>query len=425
MKVIVVGAGIAGLSAAIGLRRAGHEVLILDKSSLSNEVGAAIHVQPNASRIVTQWGFDIERARLVTAKSSTLTSGDDLRVLTVIDVSNTEEEYGSRFFYSHRVDLHTELKLLATGEEGQGKPAVIQNKCEVVGYDTINGSLTLADGTSMTADLVVGADGIHSAAVKEVIGYENPAVPTGTSCFRCLIPVKEIQEDPECAFFMEEMEGKLRVFVSPNNSKKRIVWYPCRENQILNVGFMCPDREGLESTEDWTIRIPSEIFHNELIGYHPALRHLLAKGKDVRLWKLLFRAPIPTWHRGKLVLIGDAAHPMLPYQGQAGAQAIEDGCALGILFSNLPPGNPTAETISTRLNSFEKIRRNRASAMQMLSNEGVDQAEEVTESARCFMEEGQSVPLTPKEYQKYIYGHDVAKACEEELERINRIEGVE
>ncbi|KAF7871786.1 hypothetical protein EAF04_003893 [Stromatinia cepivora] len=425
MKVIVVGAGIAGLSAAIGLRRAGHEVLILDKSSLSHEVGAAIHVQPNASRVVAQWGFDLKRARLVTAKSTTFTSGDDLRVLGVVDFSNIEEEYGSGYFYSHRVDLHTELKLLATGEEGEGKPAVIQNKCEVVGYDTINGSVILADGTNMTADLIVGADGIHSSAVKEVTGYENPAVPTGISCFRCLIPVKEIQDDPECAFFMEEMEGKLRMFISPNNGHQRVVWYPCRENQILNVAFMCPDREDLKSTEDWNIRIPSETFLNELSGYHPSLRHLLAKGKDVRLWKLLFRAPLPTWHRGKLVVIGDAAHPMLPYQGQAGAQAIEDGCALGIFFSNLPPGNPTAETISTRLNSFEKIRRNRASAMQMFSNAGPDQADKVKESARAFMEEGQSVPSNPQEYQEYIFRHDVAKVCEEELERINGMVGVE
>lgn len=420
MKVIVVGAGIAGLSAAIGLRRAGHEVLILDKSSLSHEVGAAIHVQPNASRVVSQWGFDVKRARLVTAQSTTYTSGDDLRVLNVVDHSNIEEEYGSGYFYSHRVDLHTELKLLATGEEGQGKPAVIQNKCEVVGYDTINGSVILADGKSMTADLIVGADGIHSTAVKEVTGYENSAVPTGISCFRCLIPVKEIQDDPECAFFMEEMEGKLRMFVSPTESQRRVVWYPCRENQILNVAFMCPDREGLESTEDWNIRIPSEIFLNELTGYHPALRHLLAKGKDVRLWKLLFRAPLPTWHRGKLVVIGDAAHPMLPYQGQAGAQAIEDGCALGVLFSKLPPGNPTVETISTRLHSFEKIRKNRASAMQMFSNAGPDQSEKVKESARAFMEEGQCVPSNPQEYQEYIFKHDVAKVCEVELERINQ-----
>jgi hypothetical protein len=95
--------------------------------------------------------------------------------------------------------------------------------------DTENGSVILADGTTMTADLIIGADGIHSSAVKEVIGYENPAVPTGISCFRCLMPVKEMLDDPECAHLIEAMEGKLRAFVSPKDGHMRIVWYPCRE----------------------------------------------------------------------------------------------------------------------------------------------------------------------------------------------------
>ncbi|ESZ89778.1 hypothetical protein SBOR_9838 [Sclerotinia borealis F-4128] len=388
MKVIIAGAGIAGLSAAIGLRRAGHEVLILDKSSLSHEVGAAIRehslynhhdsyyrerternldVQPNASRIVARWGFDVKRARLVTAKSITLFMGDNLHVYEKIDLSNIEDEYGSGYFFSHRVDLHNELKLLATGIEGEGKPAVIQNRCEVVGYDTINGSAILADGTIMTADLIVGADGIHSSAVKEVTGYETPAVPTKISCFRCLMPVQEIRDDPECASFMEAMEGKLCMFTSPKDGRQRIVWYPY-----------------------WNNNVPTETLLNELDDFHPTLRTLLSKAKDVRLWKLLFRAPLPTWHKGKLVVIGDAAHPMLPYQGQAGAQAIEDGCALGILFSNLPNTNP--ETISSRLTSFENVRRNRASAMQMFSNAGPDEAEKVKESVRGFMEEGVVIP---------------------------------
>lgn len=89
--------------------------------------------------------------------------------------------------------------------------------------------MILANGTTLTADLIVGADGIHSSAVKSVMKHENPAVPTGIACFRCLIPVKDIIDDPECAFLMEEMEGKLRSFISPNNGHKRIVWYPCRE----------------------------------------------------------------------------------------------------------------------------------------------------------------------------------------------------
>ena len=95
--------------------------------------------------------------------------------------------------------------------------------------DTEKGLIILADGMTMTADLIVGADGIHSSAVKETIGYENPAVPTGVSCFRCLMPVEEILDDPDCAHLMESMEGKLRSFISPKDGHLRVIWYPCRE----------------------------------------------------------------------------------------------------------------------------------------------------------------------------------------------------
>ncbi|KAF7923727.1 uncharacterized protein EAE98_007545 [Botrytis deweyae] len=423
MKVIVVGAGIGGLAAAIGLRRAGHEVLIFDKSSLSHEVGAAINVQPNAARVVAKWGFDFERARLVAAKSVTVTSGNELVDTHVIEWSNMKEKYGTSSFYSHRVDLHTELKLLATGEEGEGKPAVIYNRCEVVDYDTVNGSVTLADGTIKKADLIVGADGVHSAAVKKVVGYENPAIPTGISCFRTLMPVQQIRDDPECASFMEEMEGKLRMFIWPNYVHQKVVWYPCRGNEVLNIAVFCADKEDLDSSHDWNNCIPTQVLVDEIKECHPSLRHLLSKTKDVRLWKLLFRAPLPSWHQGNLVILGDAAHPMLPFQGQAGAQAIEDGCALGILFSNLPEGSITKETIAARLASFQKLRRNRASAIQMFSNGGYFQSDADREEARIYMEEGQTLPLTPEDYHDYFYGHDVAKAAEEELERLTRSGG--
>ncbi|PQE20125.1 salicylate hydroxylase protein [Rutstroemia sp. NJR-2017a BBW] len=182
------------------------------------------------------------------------------------------------------------------------------------------------------------------------------------------------------------------------------------------------------------------------------------KAPEVKLWKLLFRAPLPTWHKGKLVIIGDAAHPMLPYQGQAGAQAIEDGLALGLLLSHLPPSPPSSPSnpslpspllsssssssetnnhpqfshstpsisptvLEQRLQSFEKVRRNRASAMQMFSNAGQDQGEKVKESARPYVEEGVEVPSNPKEYIEYNFRHDVRKVCEQELRRIGAVSG--
>lgn len=117
----------------------------------------------------------------------------------------------------------------------------------------------------MTADLIVGADGVHSSAVEKIVGYKNPAIPTGISCFRTLIPVQELRDDPECAVFMEKMEGKLRMFAWPKHKHQKVVWYPCREyviclpfchfifntytilrNEVLNIAVFCSDKEDLD-----------------------------------------------------------------------------------------------------------------------------------------------------------------------------------
>ena len=123
LNILIVGAGIGGFSAAIACRRAGHSVQIYERSSLNNEVGAAIHVCPNASRGLLAWGLDPVKAKFVTCKSNFRAQGSSMVKFHESDDSYVTEKYGAPWFFAHRVDLHEELKRLAIGTEGKGTPA--------------------------------------------------------------------------------------------------------------------------------------------------------------------------------------------------------------------------------------------------------------------------------------------------------------
>ncbi len=134
LNVIISGAGIAGLTAAISLRRCGHKVTVYERSALNNEVGAAINVPPNVSRFLLPWGFDTSRARFRASPGMYLMSHKSLEPIMVQDHRSNAETYGAPLFFSHRVDLHEELKRLATDPDGPGIPAEIHIKSEVVRY---------------------------------------------------------------------------------------------------------------------------------------------------------------------------------------------------------------------------------------------------------------------------------------------------
>lgn len=171
---------------------------------------------------------------------------------------------------------------------------------------------------------------------------------------------------------------------------KRLVWYPCRNNEEHNFVAIFQNDE-VVTKEDWQTSVSKEVLLRRYSDFHPAALAVFRKATEIKQWPLLFRAPISTWHKGKLVLVGDAAHPMLPHQGQGGAQAIEDAVALGIVLSGQSEGE-----IEEKLCLFEKIRKNRASVMQIFSNAGQDEPEKIRVDAAKFIP-ADSVPskLTP------------------------------
>lgn len=268
---------------------------------------------------------------------------------------------------------------------------------------------------------MIAADGIHSTAVALVTGCDTPALPTGYSAFRFLIPTGELLADKQTAHFLEGKYGQMRVFVGERG--RRLVWYPCRSSTLENFAVLHPDNQNFASIEEWNVGAEKSDLLAELQNFHPDLVAVCSKAADVKLWKLLYREPIPTWYKQRLVLIGDAAHPMLPHQGQGGAQSIEDGAAIGILFNNIPKISKDSQAsldaeISKRLSAFEDVRKVRASVMQIFSSAGQDEAEKMRDEAIRFLGPGVKVPANQADFHEFNFGYDVVKQSEDVLARL-------
>ncbi|KAL1962936.1 hypothetical protein VTN77DRAFT_9032 [Rasamsonia byssochlamydoides] len=307
LDVGIVGAGIAGLSAAIALSRSGHRVEIFERSHFKSEVGAAIHSSPNATRILKYWGFDFERAQALDLEQHQLRKGDSLELLEVTDLTHIPAKYGDRYLSFHRVDLHNELRRLAVESPLSVCPAKINLGAEVVDVDCEEGIVTLADGSTRRKDLIVAADGVHSRFAYKVTGFDSPAARTGQAAFRFLIPTRKLLDDEETRSLFEDSMGRLTLAVGED---RRLVWYPCRGHEVQNFAGIHPDTGSCHA--DWNSSASREQLLETFSGFHPRLKAICRNADDIKLWPLLSRNPLPTWIKDRLVLVGDAAHPMLP-----------------------------------------------------------------------------------------------------------------
>ncbi|CAG8918567.1 unnamed protein product [Penicillium salamii] len=366
LHVLIAGAGIGGLSAAIALRQAGHVVHIFESSRFAVELGAAIHLPPNVNGLLRRFGIQPE------------------------DFACNDAEFPWQL--SHRIDLHEALKAKATSHSGPGVPVTIHLRSKVVDCDPEDPSLTLADGTEIQGDLLIGADGVHSV-LRTIIAQENIAAkPSGGSAFRFLIPMSQVTLNPETAALVPK-NGELQFW---DGQYRRLVIYPCRNNTELNFVCLHPDTESDGATEGWDVTGSQESLLRVFGEFSPAMKTLLkmAAPDSIKLWRLLDRQALGTWINGKSCLIGDAAHPFLPHQGQGGAQAIEDGVALGAL---LPLGTPRDE-IPERLKLYMKCRYDRATMVQTFSRQAAFKI-----SAKDTVGGTSTDPL---EFMRINFGHD-------------------
>ncbi|GAA5945984.1 hypothetical protein JCM3775_003607 [Rhodotorula graminis] len=392
LNVIVVGAGIAGLAAAVALRE--HNVVVLEQSRLKEEVGAAIHLGPNASKIALEWGLSLERLNSpeVNFYHEMSSAGPTHFKIPI----RAREEFGAPWLLNHRVDLHAELLRLATREDDQTAPAVVRTASRVERIDPASGTVYLVSGDVLTADVIVAADGIHSVARAAVVGSDLSAKASGHSAYRALIPRAAFEDQPELLRFLDG-DATGTGFYTWMAQDRRLVAYPCRGGTLLNIVAIVPDREAKDSKEAWHAAGSKEELLASFSEFCDDAKALLQRVESCALWQLREQDPLETWTKDRVILIGDAAHAMLPHQGQGGGQAIEDAEALKVV---LPLGT-LATSVPERLKIAQEIRYERATLIQGYSR-----------SKALGPRPGEEI-VNAQEYAHYNFGYNGARAWAE------------
>ncbi|MFI0941605.1 FAD-dependent oxidoreductase [Streptomyces sp. NPDC021020] len=308
---IVVGGGIGGLGAAFALARQGLRVRVLERAPEFGEVGAGLQIAPNCTRILAEYGL-LEEARSLGVVPEHMVMRDalDSRELTRLDLRDLERRYGFPYLVIHRSDLHGIL-LRACGRAG----VELLTDRTVTGYEnTAEGALVrLADGTAQQAPLVVAADGLHSVARAQLVG--DDVVSSTYVAYRAAVPMEAVRGN-------DVAERDVTVHVGP---RCHFVQYALRGGEMFNQVAVFQSPKALAGRADWGTP-------DELDAAFAATGDTVRKGIPLmwrdRWWQMLDRDPVDTWVHGRVVLLGDAAHPPLQYMAQGAIMAIEDGWVL-------------------------------------------------------------------------------------------------
>lgn len=315
-KIIVAGAGLGGLATAGCLLKAGFDVEVYEQAPALGEIGAGIQQSANAMHVMRHLGVE-DKLRALAFKPPTTqfriyNTGEVLQELSLAAMH--EERHGAPYLQLHRADFHAVLADMVAGL----KADAIHLNATATGFEeTADGVvLHLADGRRIEGDVLVGADGIKSAVRRQIAGADNPEY-TGDAAWRLTVPVDRLPEN--------FMNGTSSIWVGPN---KHAVVYFLRGGRLLNFVASVELDEWIE--ESWTLKRPWDELRRDFEDWHEdILRIIDAADRDACYrWALNVRPKLDNWSTARATLIGDAAHPTLPYLAQGAAMAVEDGAVL-------------------------------------------------------------------------------------------------
>lgn len=389
LRIAIVGGGLGGLAAALFLRRAGLDATVYEQAPALRELGAGIVVAPNMVRALADLGL----AERLPAFAVRLESAWEFRrwrdghVLFAQAMGEAcQRLYGAHCYVAHRADLLAQFQ--------QALPSHLlrlDQRCVAVHQDASEAELVFSDRagqqTRVRADVVIGADGIHSA-LRPLVAPQVESRFSGLCAYRCLVPAEKA---PEMA-----LRPVQTLWLGPG---RHFVHYPISAGRLVNVVAIVP--AGDWRTESWTADGAIADLLGEFDGWDPRVHRLIVSAEDTKRWAMFDRAPLERWTDGRVTLLGDAAHAMLPFFAQGAAQAVEDAVVLAACLRSAD-----SASIPDALQRYEAIRRPRASQVQLMSR-GRELRNHLPDGPEQRQRDAEFANGDPLRQSAWLYGHDL------------------
>jgi len=357
LRILIAGAGIGGLTAALALLRNGIDVEVYEQASELKEVGAGVQLAANGTRVLYALGVGDElKALSCEAQGKEIRHWQTGETWKLFDLGPASiERYGFPYFTVYRPDL---LDVLARAVRSAKRDAIHLNAhCSGFAQDDRGVTLQLESGASARGDALIGADGVHSRIRQGLSGPDRPEF-TGTIAWRGVVPMERLPKH------MARMVGSN--WVGPGG---HIVHYPLRAGQVMNfVGVLERSDWRIES---WTARGTQEELAADYRGWHDDIQAFIGAIDTPYKWALMVRAPLERWTTRRVTLLGDAAHSMLPFLAQGAVMAIEDGFVLARALAKYPVEEALQHYESARRDSTRRTVEGSAANMHRFHNQAL------------------------------------------------------
>jgi salicylate hydroxylase len=373
----VVGGGIGGLAAAAALTRAGIEASVYEQAPRIGEIGAGVLIGPNSVRLLHRLGLAgaIDEVGGWVGEGSTYYRHDGTKVAPVM---TTDSAGWAAMYGMHRADLVDVLRRAVPDDRVHpGHRAVSFEQ------DASKARVTFENGTVAEADLVIGADGIHSAMQPFVTAQATP-VFSGQISYRGVLDTARVPWWPPRIFQVWMGEGK------------HVIVFPVRAGRMLNFVCFAPADKAMR--ESWSAPGDPDALRAAFTGFAAPVTDLLRQVDSTFWWGLYDREPLAEWTSGRLALLGDAAHPMLPHLGQGANQSVEDAFALAAVLKGAP-----AAAVPAALRRYASVRRRRTDVVQANSRRNGERYDTVNRTA-----DGRDREIADtRKLRAWLYDYDV------------------